>query len=54
MDKIVILTYSYWEHIKAEKDLSFIYPPEHPKRIALHESATKILDEINKIRNEKT
>lgn len=43
-----ILKYNYWEHIKAEKELSFVLPPNHPKIIEIHKSAEEILKQINK------
>lgn len=39
-----ILLLSYWEHFKAAKDLSLIYPIDHPKRVAI-EAELKILTE---------
>jgi len=42
-----ILKFNYWEHIKAEKELSFIYPPDHPKIILIHKSAEEILKKLS-------
>lgn len=41
-----ILLYNYWEHIKREKELSFIFPPEHPKRIEIRLSTEKVLEKL--------
>lgn len=46
-----ILTASYWEHFKKLKDISLIYPPEHPKRIELQEELNKMLPRINSQNN---
>lgn len=43
-----ILSYNYWEHIKTEKKLARVLPPDHPKRIAINDSARKLLAEIQK------
>ena len=42
---IELLRYSYWEHYKYAKDLSFVLPIKHPKRV-------KIEKEINKIQQQ--
>lgn len=49
--KIELLEYSYWEHFKFAKDLSLILPLEHPKRKLLDEEITKILKELNQLKN---
>lgn len=41
--ELEILQYSYWEHFKAAKELSHIFPPEHPKRISLSKATEEIL-----------
>lgn len=43
-----ILQFSYWEHFKAAKDLSLIYPPEHQKRVALEKALNEIQQKLNK------
>ncbi len=44
-----ILQFSYWEHFKKAKDISHIFPPEHPNRIELQ----SVMDDlILKITNE--
>ncbi len=43
-----ILQYSYWEHFKSAKDLSHIFPPEHPKRVILSEAIGDVLMKLNK------
>lgn len=45
--ELEILQYSYWEHFKAGKDLAFIFPPEHPKRIQLEKTINDLLDKIH-------
>lgn len=38
-----ILQLSYIEHFKALKDLSLVFPPEHPQRIKLQDAIDNIL-----------
>lgn len=45
-----ILEASYWEHFKYAKDLSLFLPLKHPKRILLEEQLSKMLKEINDIK----
>jgi len=47
--ELEILKYSYWEHFKAAKDLSFIFPPEHEKRVLLQNDIDKLLSKIKLI-----
>lgn len=48
MDKeIEILTYSYWEHFKAAKDLALILPLNHPKRESIENEIKIILKKLN-------
>lgn len=49
--RLEILQYSYWEHYKLEKDLSFILPIDHPKRKLLSEHREEILSEINELKS---
>lgn len=42
-----ILQFSYLEHFKKAKDLSMIFPPEHPKRVELAKTIEEILEKIN-------
>jgi hypothetical protein len=41
-----ILLWNYWEHIKAEKELSRIQPPENSYRKIIRRSAELILEKI--------
>lgn len=45
-----ILQYSYWEHYKMAKDLSFIFPIDHPKRKQIEDELNKISDKLNKLK----
>ena len=47
--KLEILQYSYWEHFKAAKDLSFILPIEHPKRVELQNTINSLIVEIKTV-----
>lgn len=49
-----ILQYNYWEHFKKAKDISLIYPPEHPKRIELQKNIDELLAKINSKVSEET
>ena len=42
-----ILLFSYWEHVKADKELARIYPPEHPKRIEINKVINELTAKIN-------
>ena len=44
-----ILQYSYWEHFKAEKDLSMILQLDHPRRIMMHQQNQKLTEDIRKL-----
>jgi len=44
--KMELLQYSYWEHYKFAKDLSFVLPLKHPKRIKIEKEINKIQQEI--------
>ena len=44
-----ILQYSYWEHFKAEKDLSMILQLDHPRRIMMHQQTQKLTEDIRKL-----
>lgn len=45
-----ILLFNYWEHIKAEKELALVLPPEHTRRIAIRTSAEELLAIINPLK----
>lgn len=47
--ELEILQYSYWEHFKAAKDLSFILPIEHEKRVSLQNEINKISVQIKNV-----
>lgn len=49
--ELEILQYSYWEHFKAAKDLAFILPVEHPRRLEIEKTANDLLDKINKTKH---
>lgn len=51
MANLEILEGNYWEHFKWEKDLSFVLPLNHWKRVAIRAAMTEILTEIHKIKN---
>ena len=51
--KLEILLGNYQEHIKFEKELSFIYPIDHPKRIKLIDETNKMIECINKLKDQK-
>lgn len=46
-----IVGMSYWEHFKYEKDMALVYPPEHPKRIAVHKQTNELLAQWTAIKN---
>lgn len=46
-----ILQANYLEHFKFEKDLSLIFPVNHPKRVKLRKHAEEILQQIHKLKN---
>ncbi len=48
--QLEILQYSYLEHFKAAKDLAFILPIGHEKRISLQKEIDKILAEIKNVK----
>jgi len=45
-----ILNYSYWEHYSYAKDLSFVLPADHPKRIRIQKETDEILKQIHKLK----
>ena len=47
--ELEILQYSYWEHFKVAKDLSFILPIEHPKRVELQNTINSLIVEIKNV-----
>lgn len=47
--ELEILQYSYWEHFKAAKDLSFILHIEHPKRVELQNTINSLIVEIKNV-----
>lgn len=54
MDSIAfeILNFSYWEHFKKAKDLSMIYPPDHPERVLLQQVMDEMILKINQYQKE--
>lgn len=50
--KLELLQYSYWEHYKAAKDLSFVLPLKHPKRQKIEKEINKIQKQIYEINND--
>lgn len=53
MSKLEILLGNYQEHIKYEKELSFVLPLDHPKRVLLLETTNKMIIEINELKQDK-
>lgn len=47
-----ILNSNYWEHFKASKDLSLVYPVTHPKRVKLLQTLNELQVKIETLRNE--
>ena len=47
MENKEILTANLWENIKFAKELSFIYPPDNPKRKAVEKAINEIKQKIN-------
>ena len=50
--RMELLQYSYWEHIKFAKDLSFVLPLNHPKRVKIEREINKIIKEIHEIKSQ--
>lgn len=42
-----ILKANYWEHFKFAKELSLIYPLNHPKRIKIENELNKIAKQLS-------
>jgi len=51
MRELEILEYNYWEHFKFAKDLALILPLKHPKRIQLQNELNKMIERINKLKD---
>lgn len=49
--QLEILNYNYWEHYKFEKDLAMVLPLTHPKRVKMRIETQKILEQIQKLKN---
>lgn len=49
MSKLEILLFNHQEHFKAAKDLAFVYPISHPRRLALESEMAKMIKEIHKL-----
>jgi hypothetical protein len=49
--KLQILEANYWEHYKHAKDLSFIFPIDHPKRLLLESNLNNMIEQINKLKS---
>ena len=52
--ELELLQYSYWEHYKFAKDLSFVLPLKHPKRVKIEREINKIQQQILLIHNPNT
>lgn len=53
--RLEILRESYWQHIKAEKDIAFVFPdPTHIKRKKLTSTINQIIVDINKIKKQSS
>ncbi len=50
--RLQILESSHWEHFKALKDISYILPIDHPKRVLLEKEINEMITEIHKIKKE--
>ena len=48
-----ILRFSYWEHFKAAKELSQVYPPEHPRLIQITKVMNDLIIQINFLDEQK-
>jgi hypothetical protein len=49
--KLEILEANYWENFKFAKDISLIFPINHPKRVTLDKELLEMITEINNIKN---
>ncbi len=38
---------SYWVHFRREKELAFIYPIDHPKRIEIRKAINEMQEELD-------
>jgi hypothetical protein len=47
--KLEILLYSHQEHFKAAKDLAFVLPINHPRRLGPGEGDGEMINEIYKL-----
>ncbi len=47
MHYLHILEANYWEHYKFAKELSFVLPIDHPKRILLEQQLNEMIQKIN-------
>lgn len=47
--RLEILSYSYWEHFKFEKELAYVLPVSHAKRKRIRKETQKILSQIHAI-----
>ena len=49
--ELQILRASFWEHEKAEKDISWIYQnPNHPKRLKINKARNELSAKINELK----
>lgn len=50
--RLQILEYSYWEHYKYAKDLQYVLPIDHPKRVKIEKLLNEMITEINLMKTE--
>ena len=50
--RLEIMLANYWEHFKISKDLSLIYPVDHPRRKEVETSMAELQAEIHKLETE--
>ena len=50
--ELELLQYSYWEHFKFAKDLSFVLPLNHTKRVKIEREINKIQQQILSCQNQ--
>lgn len=53
MNKQEILQYSYWEHYKLAKDLSFVLPLNHPRRVRIEKEINLIQLQLKELETTK-
>jgi len=50
MHSLQILESSYFEHLKAARDLAMYLPIEHPRRKEIEQSTNDLIEKINHIK----